>query len=75
MANNWAIVLVINDYEHLHPDDYLKYAVRDAVKVQEFLCQQAQFLQENVLLCCDSVPGASPMRRPSRSGLRELLLN
>lgn len=75
MASNWAIVVGINEYEHLLSEDHLKYAVRDAVKVQEFLCQQAQFSQDNVLLCCDSAPGASPMQRPSRSGLRDLLLN
>jgi uncharacterized caspase-like protein len=73
--NNWAIVVGINWYEHLPPDDHLKYAVSDAMKVQEFLCEQAQFPSENVLLCCDSTPGVSPKQRPSRSGLRDLLLN
>jgi len=73
--NNWAIVVGINQYEHLPPDDHLKYAVRDAMQVQRFLCEQAQFPKENVLLCCDSVPGVSPMQRPSRSGLRDLLRN
>jgi uncharacterized caspase-like protein len=73
--NNWAIVVGINQYEHLPPDDYLKYAVRDAMKVQEFLCEQAQFPSDNVLLCCDSTPRVSPKQRPSRSGLRDLLLH
>jgi uncharacterized caspase-like protein len=73
--NNWAIVVGINQYEHLPPDDHLKYAVRDAMKVQEFLEKQAQFPSENVLLCCDRTPGVSPKQRPSRSGLRDLLLN
>jgi len=73
--NNWAIVVGINQYEHLPPDDHLKYAVKDAMQVQKFLCEQAQFLNENVLLCCDSVPGVSPMQRPTRSGLRDLLRN
>ena len=73
--NNWAIVVGINQYEHLPPDDHLKYAVKDAVKVRQFLCEQAQFPQENVLLCCDIAPGVSPMQRPSRSGLRDLLRN
>ncbi|BCU13200.1 nSTAND1 domain-containing NTPase [Microcystis aeruginosa] len=73
--NNWAIVVGINQYEHLPSDDHLKYAVRDAMKVQEFLCQQAKFPSDNVLLCCDSTAGVSPKQRPSRSGLRDLLLN
>jgi uncharacterized caspase-like protein len=45
------------------------------VKVRQFLCEQAKFPQENVLLCCDSAPGASPQQRPSRNALRHLLKN
>ncbi len=73
--NNWAIVVGINEYEHLPPEDHLKFAVRDAVKVREFLCQQAQFPADNVLLCSDIALGSPSLRRPSRSGLRDLLLN
>jgi uncharacterized caspase-like protein len=74
-GNDWAIVIGINDYEFLPADDHLKYAVNDAVKVQQFLCEQAKFPQENVLLCCDSTPGASLQQRPSRHALRHLLKN
>jgi uncharacterized caspase-like protein len=73
--NDWAIVIGINAYEFLPADDHLKYAVNDAVKVRQFLCAQAKFPQENVLLCCDSAPGVSPQQRPSRNGLRHLLKN
>lgn len=73
--NDWAIVIGINAYDFLPADDHLKYAVNDAVKVRQFLCEHAKFPQENVLLCCDSAPGASPQQRPTRTGLRHLLKN
>ncbi|MGB8702809.1 MAG: GUN4 domain-containing protein [Thermosynechococcaceae cyanobacterium] len=73
--SDWAIIIGINQYDFLPTDDHLKYAVNDAVKVRQFLCEQAKFPQENVLLCCDSTPGASPQQRPSRNGLRHLLKN
>ena len=69
--NNWAIVVGINEYEHLPTDDHLKYAVKDALAMQSFLCDRAQFPADNVLVCCD--PQAGGTRRPSRSGLRDLL--
>ncbi len=72
-GNNWAIVVGINQYEHLPVDDHLKYAVKDALAMQGFLCNQAQFPAANVLVCCD--PQAGGARRPSRSGLRDLLKN
>jgi uncharacterized caspase-like protein len=74
-GNDWAIVIGINAYEFLPADDHLKYAVNDAVKVRQFLCEQAKFPQENVLLCCDNAPGGSPQQRPSRNALRHLLKN
>ena len=70
-GNNWAIVVGINQYEHLTLDDHLKYAVKDALAMQTFLCDQAQFSADNVLVCCD--PQVASTRRPSRSGLRHLL--
>jgi TldD protein len=74
--NNWAVVIGINQYEHLPERDYLKYAVSDAIKMQEFLCNQAQFPLNNVLLCCDSYSENTSLRkRPSRSVLRDILLN
>ncbi len=72
-GNNWAIVVGINEYEHLPADDHLKYAVKDALAMQAFLCDQAQFPADNVLVCCD--PQVTGTRRPSRSGLRDLLKN
>ncbi|GEM_PF-815900 len=72
-GNNWAIVVGINEYEHLPADDHLKYAVKDALAMQAFLCNQAQFPAANVLVCCD--PQVAGTCRPSRSGLRDLLLN
>jgi uncharacterized caspase-like protein len=74
--NNWAVIVGINQYEHLPETDYLKYAVSDALKMQEFLCNQAHFPLNNVLLCCDSYSESpSFWKRPSRSVLRDLLLN
>ncbi|MFQ4136248.1 substrate-binding domain-containing protein [Nodosilinea sp. PGN35] len=73
--NDWAIVIGINEYDFLSADDHLKYAVNDAMKVRQFLCEQAKFPQENVLLCCDRAPGSSLQQRPSRNGLRHLLKN
>jgi uncharacterized caspase-like protein len=71
--NDWAIVIGINQYKFLPTDDHLKYAVNDAMKVRQFLCEQAKFPQENVLLCCDSPLGASPQHHPNRADLRDLL--
>jgi len=73
--NDSAIVIGINEYVFLPADDHLKYAVNDAVKVRQFLCEQAKFPQENVLLCCDSAPGVTPNQRPNRNGLRHRLKN
>ena len=72
-GNNWAIVVGINQYEHLPEDDHLRYAVKDALAMRAFLCDQAQFPTDNILVCCD--PQVTGTRRPSRSGLRDLLRN
>jgi uncharacterized caspase-like protein len=74
-GNDWAIVIGINEYDFLPTEEHLKYAVNDAVKVRQFLYEQAKFPQENVLLCCDGAPGTSPQQRPSRNALRHLLKN
>jgi formylglycine-generating enzyme required for sulfatase activity/uncharacterized caspase-like protein len=71
--NDWAIVIGINHYRFLPTDDHLKYAVSDALKVRQFLCEEARFPQENVLLCCDSQLGISPHQHPNRADLRDLL--
>ena len=50
MANNWAIVIGINEYEH-HPDQNLRYALNDAQAMQAFLCNHAGFPEDQVILC------------------------
>ncbi|MBJ7900338.1 MAG: SUMF1/EgtB/PvdO family nonheme iron enzyme [Cyanobacteria bacterium RI_101] len=69
--NNWAIAIGINKYKFL-PDPPIQYAVNDAVKMRQFLCERAKFPPENVLLCCDS---DLSQRRPTRTDLRHLLKN
>jgi hypothetical protein len=51
MARNWAIAIGMNQYDFL-PDPLL-FAVSDAVAMQRFLCEQAGFPAEQVLLCGD----------------------
>lgn len=41
MAQNWAVVIGINQYEHLQRP--LKYATRDAELMRDFLCNEAGF--------------------------------
>lgn len=50
MGNNWAIAIGINDYDH-HPERQLKYAVRDAELMRDFLCATTQFAADQVVLC------------------------
>ena len=50
MANNWAIVIGINHYDH-HPERQLKYAVPDAQLICDFLCTHAGFARDRILLC------------------------
>ncbi len=71
MANNWAIAIGINQYEHLPQKKQLRYAVNDAERIENFLSSQAGF---NVLLCTDTSErlGSIPTR-PTRSNLRRLL--
>jgi uncharacterized caspase-like protein len=45
MANNWAIVIGINHYDH-HPERQLKYAVPDAQLMCNFLCTHAGFARD-----------------------------
>jgi uncharacterized caspase-like protein len=74
MANNWAIVVGINEYEHLPQSAHLKFAVRDAQEVKNFLCDRAKFLEEQVLLCSNYSETLNNLStRPSRSNLRRLL--
>ncbi|MBD1808857.1 SUMF1/EgtB/PvdO family nonheme iron enzyme [Microcoleus sp. FACHB-SPT15] len=78
MANNFALVIGVNHYEHLHQARYLNYAVGDAERIKEFLCNQAGFKPDNVLLCSDNSEPISSRQiptRPNRSNLRRLLLD
>lgn len=69
MANNWAIAVGINNYDFL-PNTPLKFAQADALEMRRFLCEEAGFGAENVLLCGD---GAEGTKRATRSQLRHIL--
>ncbi len=72
MANNWAIVVGVNDYEH-HPERKLRYAVRDADRLGDFLCQSAQFEDVNVIRCLGEAARRSEPNYPSCSNLIRIL--
>jgi GUN4-like/Caspase domain len=71
MANNWAIVAGINDYDFL-PDAPLKFAVADAMAMRSFLCDEVGFKSDQVLFCGDGTAGS---KRATVSVLRDILLN
>jgi GUN4-like/Caspase domain len=71
MANNWAIVVGVNDYDFL-PDASLRFAVNDALAMKAWLCDQAGFPEAQVLLCGD---GTSGTRKATRPVLRDILLH
>lgn len=77
MSNNWAITIGVNYYEHLPESKHLKYAVRDAERVKNFLCNQAGFSHGNVVLCADNSEPTGKRKEipthPTRSNLRRLL--
>ncbi len=71
---NWAIIIGINQYEDLNSDQQLRFAVRDAEKMKEFLCDRAGFPPENVLLCSDNSPSVENIStRPTFRNLRRIL--
>ncbi|MHC5761859.1 caspase family protein [Nostoc sp.] len=71
---NWAIIIGINQYEYLPIEKHLKFAVRDAEKMKEFLCAHGGFPSKNVLLCSDdSQPVKSISTRPTYANLRRIL--
>ena len=72
MANNWAIVVGINQYKFL-PQAPLKFAVADALAMRSFLCEEAGFKPEQVLLCGDG--GEEFSRDASRATLRDIVLH
>jgi len=69
MANNWAIVIGINQYRFLQP---LRYAKRDAEAMSEFLKQEARF--DRIFLFTDDSPeiGGKPTE-PFRANLLRVL--
>jgi GUN4-like/Caspase domain len=71
-ANNWAIVVGVNHYEH-HPERKLRYAVRDAEHLGDFLCQSAQFESANVIRCLGEEARQSELNYPSCSNLIRIL--
>jgi uncharacterized caspase-like protein len=72
MSNNWAIVVGVNDYEH-HPERKLRYAVRDADRLGDFLCQSAQFEDVNVIRCLGEATRRGEPNYPSCSNLIRIL--
>jgi uncharacterized caspase-like protein len=72
MGNNWAIVVGVNDYEH-HPEQKLRYAVRDAERLGDFLCQSAQFEAVNVIRCLGEETRRNERNYPSCSNLFRIL--
>jgi uncharacterized caspase-like protein len=71
MANNWAIVAGINDYDFL-PSAPLKFAVADAMAMRSFLCDEVGFKSDQVLFCGDGTAGN---KRATKSVLRDILLH
>ncbi|MFM2432786.1 MAG: hypothetical protein RLZZ511_4000 [Cyanobacteriota bacterium] len=71
MGNNWAIVVGVNDYDFL-PEASLRFAVKDALAMKAFLCEEAGFPEKQVLLCGD---GSSGTRKATRPILRDILLH
>jgi uncharacterized caspase-like protein len=69
MANNWAIVAGVNNYDFL-PSSPLKFAVADAVAMRSFLCDEVGFKSNQVLFCGDGTAGS---QRATRSVLRDIL--
>ena len=72
MANNWAIVVGINQYKFL-PQAPLRFAAADALAMRSFLCEEAGFKPNQVLLCGDG--GEEFSRDATRSTLRDILLH
>lgn len=72
MGNNWAIVIGINHYEH-HPEYRLNYAVRDAERMGNFLCDRAGFSRDQVILCLGDEYHRSDKTYPTRANLLRYL--
>jgi hypothetical protein len=71
MANNWAIVAGVNEYDFLQSAP-LKFAVADALAIRSFLCDEVGFKSNQVLFCGDGTAGS---KRATVSVLRDILLH
>jgi len=72
-ANNWAIVVGINQYENIPKRNQLKYAIRDAEQIGQFLKNYAGF---NVISCTDTSDLFDNFQTlPRRNSLLHLLKN
>ncbi|NMG22736.1 GUN4 domain-containing protein [Brasilonema bromeliae] len=71
MANNWAIVAGVNNYDFL-PAAPLKFAVADALAMRSFLCDEVGFKSDQVLFCGDGTEGS---KRATKPVLRDILLH
>ncbi|GAB4134683.1 MAG: hypothetical protein Fur0046_06800 [Cyanobacteria bacterium J069] len=67
MSRNWALIVGVNQYNH-HPDQNLRFAVRDAELMRDFLVNGAGF-PENQVICC---LGQEQSRNQNTSGLTQL---
>jgi formylglycine-generating enzyme required for sulfatase activity len=72
MANNWAIVIGINNYQH-HPERRLKYAVNDAQRIDNFLSKQSGFGEAHILRCLGNEVHQGSSTYPTCSNLLRLL--
>jgi len=71
---NCALIIGINNYEHLTEDKHLNFAVRDAEAMRDFLRDVAKFPEENIVLCTDDSPVMEGMKtRPTGRNLRTIL--
>ena len=72
MANNWAVVIGINHYEH-HPERQLQYAANDAERLSDFLTNHAGFPLAHLLLCLGDEEYKGSQTYPNYSNLLRLL--
>ncbi|MBD2005542.1 MULTISPECIES: SUMF1/EgtB/PvdO family nonheme iron enzyme [Cyanophyceae] len=72
MANNWAVAIGINHYEH-HPERQLKYAANDAQQLSTFLTNHAGFPLDHLLLCLGDEKYKGSQTYPNCSNLLKLL--
>ncbi len=71
---NCALIIGINNYEHLTEDKHLNFAVRDAEAMRDFLRDVAKFPEENIVLCTDNSPMMEGIKtRPTGRNLRTIL--